>query len=148
MTSQVPLALNVRDILTCFPSKREKGIKDTSVAKHLPWKEEHSAPSKDSGQPRGLRSPWPRHFNHPSPISIHPWQAQPGPQLSQGDAPTHHLTYTHPCSHSSISEENAVSSPSPQQANAYSWPSSWRLLPQPSTLASLSSVSLGINSSS
>lgn len=87
MTSQVPLALNVRDILTCFPSKREKDIKDTSVAKHLPWKEEHSAPSKDSGQPRGLRSPWPRDFNHPSPISIHPWQAQPGPQLSQGDAP-------------------------------------------------------------
>lgn len=38
----IPLALNVCHILTCLPSKREEDIKDTSVAKYLPGKEEHS----------------------------------------------------------------------------------------------------------
>lgn len=58
MTSQVPLALNVRDTLTCLPSKREKDNKDTSVGKHLSGKGEHSVrcPSEANGQPRGLRS--------------------------------------------------------------------------------------------
>lgn len=81
MTSQVPLALNVHDTLTCLPSKREKDIKDTSVGKHLPGK-------------RGALSPLPKRGQ---------WAAQgtavtTAHQLRYFDSPTYTLTHTHPCS--------------------------------------------------
>lgn len=121
MIPKIPLALHVCDILTCPPSKREEGIRDTPAAKYLPGKEEHSVncprrpicSSQDCGQdhvisnlsgmlslssPRGSEIPLP-----PAVSSMGSQQVLQGLLLSQRgpphrvlSPPTCSLTYIHP----------------------------------------------------